>query len=86
MASGSHLRIRTSAQCAGTSDFTLPFRATKRREKPKKSTSENDATIELLENDLKAVPSRISVYRDLPFAIFRYDPTDEWDLRSEVSY
>src|SRR5260370_27264240 len=40
--------------------------------------------IELLENDLKAVPSRISVYHDLPFAILRYDPTDEWELRREV--
>src|SRR5438132_1267131 len=40
--------------------------------------------IELLENDLKAVPPRISVYHDLPFAILRYDPADEWDLRREV--
>ena len=40
--------------------------------------------IELLENDLKAVPSRISVYHDLPFAILRYDPTEEWELRREV--
>jgi hypothetical protein len=40
--------------------------------------------IELLENDLKAVPQRISVYHDLPFAILRYDPTEEWDLRREV--
>lgn len=40
--------------------------------------------IELLENDLKAVPSRISVYHDLPFAILRYDPSEEWDLRREV--
>ena len=40
--------------------------------------------IELLESDLKAVPSRISVYHDLPFAILRYDPTDEWELRREV--
>jgi hypothetical protein len=40
--------------------------------------------IELLENDLKAVPSRISVYHDLPFAILRYDPTEEWNLRREV--
>ena len=31
--------------------------------------------IELLENDLKAVPPRISVYHDLPFAILRYDPS-----------
>ena len=40
--------------------------------------------IELLEDDLKAVPPRISVYHDLPFAILRYDPTEEWDLRREV--
>src|SRR6266705_3489319 len=40
--------------------------------------------IDLLENDLRAVPSRISVYHDLPFAILRYDPTEEWDLRREV--
>jgi hypothetical protein len=40
--------------------------------------------IELLENDLKAVPPLISVYHDLPFAILRYDPEDEWDLRREV--
>jgi hypothetical protein len=40
--------------------------------------------IELLESDLKAVPTRISVYHDLPFAIVRYDPTDEWGLRREV--
>jgi Domain of unknown function (DUF1788) len=37
-----------------------------------------------LESDLKAVPSRINVYHDLPFAIMRYDPTDEWELRREV--
>src|SRR6202035_1287924 len=40
--------------------------------------------IDLLENDLKAVPARISVYHDLPFAILRYDPTEEWDLRRDV--
>lgn len=40
--------------------------------------------IELLENDLKASPSRISVYSDLPFAIFRYDPEEEWVLRREA--
>jgi Domain of unknown function (DUF1788) len=38
----------------------------------------------LLESDLKAVPPRISVYHDLPFAIMRYDPTDEWELRREI--
>jgi hypothetical protein len=37
-----------------------------------------------LESDLKAVPPRISVYHDLPFAIMRYDPTDEWELRREI--
>src|ERR1035437_4619200 len=37
-----------------------------------------------LESDLKAVPSRINVYHDLPFAIMRYDPADEWDLRREI--
>jgi hypothetical protein len=40
--------------------------------------------IDLLESDLKAVPLRIGVYHDLPFAILRYDPTDEWTLRREV--
>src|SRR3954467_11490862 len=40
--------------------------------------------IELLESDLKAVPPRISVYPGLPFAIMRYDPTDEWELRREI--
>jgi hypothetical protein len=40
--------------------------------------------IDLLENDLKAVPQRINVYHDLPFAILRYDPEEEWDLRREV--
>ena len=37
-----------------------------------------------LESDLKAVPPRISVYHDLPFAIMRYNPTDEWELRREI--
>src|SRR6266478_316003 len=41
-------------------------------------------SIAQLESDLKAVPSRINVYHDLPFAIMRYDPTDEWDLRREI--
>jgi hypothetical protein len=37
-----------------------------------------------LESDLKAVPPRINVYHDLPFAIMRYVPTDEWELRREI--
>jgi hypothetical protein len=40
--------------------------------------------IELLEADLKAAPMRISAYRDLPFAILRYDPGDEWSMRREA--
>lgn len=40
--------------------------------------------IKLLENDITAHPMRISVYSDLPFAIFRYDSWDEWKLRKEV--
>lgn len=43
-----------------------------------------NSRIELLENDLKASPPRISVYHDLPFAIFRYDPEEEWTLRREA--
>lgn len=43
-----------------------------------------NSRIELLENDLKANPPRISVHHDLPFAIFRYDPEEEWALRREV--
>src|SRR5258707_1333372 len=41
-------------------------------------------SIALLESDLKAVPPRISVYHDLPFAIMRYDPSAEWELRREI--
>jgi hypothetical protein len=37
-----------------------------------------------LESDLKAEPMRISVYHDLPFAIMRYTPGDEWELRREI--
>jgi hypothetical protein len=47
-------------------------------------TSSLRQRIELLEADLKAVPPRISVYHDLPFAILRYDPTEEWELRRET--
>ncbi len=41
-------------------------------------------SIALLESDLKALPPRVNVYHDLPFAIMRYDPTDEWELRREI--
>jgi hypothetical protein len=43
-----------------------------------------DDRIQLLESDLRAVPMRISVYHDLPFAILRYDPGEEWELRKQV--
>jgi Domain of unknown function (DUF1788) len=41
-------------------------------------------SIGLLESDIVAEPPRISVYHDLPFAIMRYDPNDEWALRWEI--
>lgn len=40
--------------------------------------------IELLEGDLKSSPPRITVYNDLPFAILRYNPQKEWQLRREI--
>jgi hypothetical protein len=42
--------------------------------------------IDLLEHDLLANPPRVSVYRDLPFAILRYDPREEWELRREARH
>ncbi len=42
--------------------------------------------ISQLESDVTAVPMRISAYHDLPFAILRYDPEDEWDLRREARH
>jgi len=29
---------------------------------------------------------RISAYQDLPFAILRYDPVDEWKVHREAPY
>ena len=40
--------------------------------------------LELLETDLKATPSRICTYHDLPFAIFRYPPKSEYEMRKEI--
>jgi len=40
--------------------------------------------IDLLEKDLSATPPRVSVYSDLPFAILRYDPQEEWSVRREA--
>ena len=40
--------------------------------------------IDRLESDLRENPPKVNVYHDLPFAILRYDPTEEWELRREV--
>ncbi len=43
-----------------------------------------DTSIKQLEADLTATPMRISAYHDLPFAILRYDPEEEWDMRRKA--
>src|SRR2546423_14684782 len=44
--------------------------------------------LELLENDLKLNPPGFTMSSDLPFAIFRYDPSlpdeGEWKMRREI--
>ena len=44
--------------------------------------------INLLESDLKATPPAFIMARELPFAIFRYDPhldeEGEWKMRGEI--
>lgn len=40
--------------------------------------------IEWLERELPPNPPRFKIHEDLPFAILRYDPTEEWDIRREV--
>lgn len=42
------------------------------------------ASVKELESDLLKVPPKIAVYSDLPFAIMRYDSSEEWELRREV--
>ena len=46
--------------------------------------------LELLEQDLKSTPPSFTMSSDLPFAIFRYDPSlpteNEWLVRREVKY
>jgi len=37
-----------------------------------------------LEDDLTAPERRIGAYHDMPFAIFRYDPEEEFEVRAEV--
>ena len=41
--------------------------------------------LSILEDDLRADPIRISAYHDLPFALFQYDPNDEFFMRKEAS-
>jgi len=40
--------------------------------------------LNVLERDLISSPMRICAYHDLPFAIFRYDPRDEYELRKRI--
>ena len=40
--------------------------------------------IEWLERELPPNPPRFKIHEDLPFAILRYDPAEEWDVRREV--
>jgi hypothetical protein len=39
-----------------------------------------------LQRDLLATPPRINAYHDLPFAIFRYDPTAEYEARKQMGF
>ena len=43
-----------------------------------------DREIKILERDLAARPPRIAAHSDMPFAIFRYDPVEEYALRRAV--
>ena len=40
--------------------------------------------LDILEKDLTSTPARISAYHDLPFAIFRYDPWEEFHCRKRM--
>jgi hypothetical protein len=41
--------------------------------------------VDHLGQDILADPMRISAYHDLPFTILRYDPSDEYPVRNQVS-
>jgi hypothetical protein len=43
-----------------------------------------EKNLKKLAEDLVTEPPRISAYHDLPFAIFRYDPEDEFELRKQL--
>lgn len=40
--------------------------------------------LKMLEKDLLAQPMRIAAHSDMPFAIFRYAPSDEFSLRRQL--
>lgn len=40
--------------------------------------------VNLLCEDLCATPMRHYIYSDLPFAVFVYDPKDEWAMRKQI--
>jgi hypothetical protein len=42
--------------------------------------------IEWLERELPPNAPRFKIHEDLPFAILRYDPQEEWELRREVRF
>ena len=42
--------------------------------------------IEWLERELPPNPPRFKIHEDLPFAILRYDPKEEWEVRREVRF
>lgn len=51
---------------------------------PTADTSSLAETIRLLESDLSAGSTRIAAHSDMPFAILRYDPSDEYALRRHL--
>ena len=51
---------------------------------PTADTSSLAETIRLLESDLSAGPTRIAAHSDMPFAILRYDPAEEYALRRHL--
>jgi hypothetical protein len=40
--------------------------------------------LELLEGHLRAHPPEIQIHADVPIALFRYDPEDEWETRRQA--
>jgi hypothetical protein len=42
--------------------------------------------LEWLERELPPNPPRFKIHDDLPFAVLRYDPQEEWELRREARH